>query len=352
MAEPISIASTTTFVHKDKKGNRNLRSAAKEAPNFHSEERSDEAPISDSALPIRATLPEPDAQPAPLSVEHAGIPAAQTREPMTTLFDTHAHLDDEQLIGDLDDVVARATAAGLVGIMAVATSADSAERCVQIANRFEIVQATVGIQPNYVAEAGERDWQRIVALADSPQVKAIGETGLDHYWDFAPIEIQREYFVRHVQLARRLQLPLVIHMRDPKLLDPQQADQQPCGHEILRYLREHTGSKPIQGIMHSFSGNAALAQECLAMGLHISFAGMVTYKKSHALREVAATIPPDRILIETDAPYLSPHPKRGQRPNEPALVMHTAECLAEVFGIGIEEFGRLTTDNAKRLFAV
>jgi TatD DNase family protein len=271
---------------------------------------------------------------------------------MITLFDTHAHLDDEQLFGDLDDVVGRATASGLVGIIAIATSADSAERCVQIANRFENVYASVGIQPNYVAEASEEDWQRIEALVDSPQVKAIGETGLDHYWDFAPLAIQREYFVRHIQLARRRQLPLVIHMRDPQALDPQQNERQPCGRDILRHLREQSGGEPIQGIMHSYSSNANLAQECLAIGLHISFAGMVTYKKAHALREVAATIPLERMLIETDAPYLSPHPVRGQRPNEPALVMHTAKCLAEVFGIGVEEFGRLTTQNARRLFSV
>ena len=268
------------------------------------------------------------------------------------LFDTHAHLDDEQLLGELDAVVARASAVGLVGILAIATTADSAERCVQIAQRFEHVYAAVGIQPNYAAEATENDWQCILALAESPQVKAIGETGLDHYWDFAPIELQRQCFVRHIELAGRLDLPLVIHMRDPKELDPQENELQPCGREILSHLRKHYPGQPVRGIMHSYAGNAALAQECLSMGLHISFAGMVTYKKSDKLREVASTIPSDRILIETDAPYLSPHPKRGHRPNEPALVLHTAECLANVFGVSVEEFAELTTENAQRLLAV
>lgn len=267
-------------------------------------------------------------------------------------FDTHAHLDDEQLVADLDAVVSRATAADVLDVMAIATTAASAQRCVQIAERFDRVYASVGIQPNYVAEAGEDDWQRIVALAESPHVKAIGETGLDHYWNFASIGLQREYFVRHVALARRLDLPLVIHMRDPKELDPQENEDQPCGHDILDLLRKQSAGEPIQGIMHSYAGNAALVEQCLAMGLHISFSGMVTYKKSDNLRAIAATVPLDRILIETDAPYLSPHPKRGQRPNEPALVVHTAECLAGVFGMSAREFGKLTTENAQRVLSV
>jgi TatD DNase family protein len=170
-------------------------------------------------------------------------------------------------------------------------------------------------------------------------VVALGETGLDHYWDYTPRQVQQDYFDRHIRLSQARDLPLVIHMRD-------------CEPEIVSMLRGGRGRGPLRGVMHSFTGTTETAAECLELGLYISFAGMVTYKKSEQLRRVAAIVPPDRLLIETDSPYLSPEPNRGRRPNEPAWIVHTARCLAEVRGTTVEELATQTTDNARRLFRV
>lgn len=252
------------------------------------------------------------------------------------LFDTHAHLDDEQLLLQLPDVLARARDAGVESVVAVGTTLASSRAAVEIAGRYPGVYAAVGIQPNHVAEAAAGDWEQIVELAKAPRVAAIGETGLDRYWDYAPFELQQEYFDRHIRLSQSSGLPLVIHMRD-------------CGAEMVSMLAAAGSRGPLSGVMHSFTGDAALAKECLELGLYISFAGMVTYRKSNELREVAKTIPSDRILVETDSPYLSPEPRRGQRPNEPALVVHTAECLAQLRGLPLEDFAAQTTANARRL---
>ncbi len=256
---------------------------------------------------------------------------------MMQLFDTHAHLDDEQFEQTRDEVVERARAVGVGAIVAVGTTASSSETCVELAARYDIVHAAVGIQPNYCAEAGPDDWDRVKALAQQPGVVALGETGLDRHWDYTPFDVQQDYFDRHLRLSQELDLPFIVHMRD-------------CGDDILAMVTEAASRNPLRGVMHSFTGDTELAANCVELGLYISFAGMVTYKKSTELREVAAAIPDDRILIETDAPYLSPHPKRGQRPNEPALVIHTAECLAETRGVSIEQFAQATSDNARKLF--
>jgi TatD DNase family protein len=251
--------------------------------------------------------------------------------------DTHAHLDDERLFASLDEVVERAGAAGVTSIVAIGTTAASSQECAKIAARYEGVFAAVGIQPNHAGEATPGDWPQIVALASSQKVVALGETGLDRYWKDTPFDVQQDYFDRHLRLSQERSLPLVIHMRD-------------CGADIAAMLRDARSRGPLAGVMHSFTGDADLAKECLDLGLYISFAGMVTYKKSESLREVAKTIPSDRILIETDSPYLSPEPRRGQRPNEPALVVHTAACLAEVRGASLADFAAETTANARRLF--
>jgi TatD DNase family protein len=176
----------------------------------------------------------------------------------------------------------------------------------------------------------------VVALTDSPEVVALGETGLDLYWKDTPLPQQQDYFDRHIRLSQQTGLPLVIHQRE-------------CAAEILAMLREARQRGPLRGIMHSFTGDEAMAAECVDLGLHISFAGMVTFKKSDDLRRVAAVVPADRLLVETDSPYLSPHPHRGQRPNEPALVVHTAACVAEARGMPLDELARLTTANALAL---
>ncbi len=255
------------------------------------------------------------------------------------LFDTHAHIDDAQFDAMRDDVVARAEEAGLVAIVAVGTSADTSGACVLLARRYDIVHAAVGIQPNSCAEAQAGDWDRVVELAAEADVVALGETGLDRYWDYAPLPLQQDYFDRHLRLSQQCDLPFIVHMRD-------------CEADILQMLREARLRGPLRGVMHSFTGTATGAAECIDLGLHISFAGMVTYKKSDDLRAIVRTIPADRILIETDSPYLSPHPKRGRRPNEPALVIHTATCLAEVRGAALTGLAEQTTRNARELFQV
>lgn len=253
------------------------------------------------------------------------------------LFDTHAHLDQPDFDADRADVVARAREAGVENVLSIGTTAATSTVCVRLAAEFDGVYAAVGMQPNYIAESPPGDWDRIVALAGEPGVVAIGETGLDRHWDFTPFDVQQDYFDRHIRLAAERGLPFIVHMRD-------------CDDDILKMLREAYARGPLVGVMHSFTSGHAIAEECLAMGLYVSFAGMVTYKKSDELRAVAAIVPDDRILVETDAPYLSPEPVRKIKRNEPAHVRHTATCLAEVRGVSLEAFAAQTTANARRLF--
>ena len=252
-------------------------------------------------------------------------------------FDTHAHLDDEQLVSQLEGVIGQAESAGLVGITAIGTTVSSSHQCVQLTERFQMVFAAVGIHPNHCQDATSTDWAMIEDLSKQDEVVAIGETGLDRYWDFCPLQIQKEWFAKHISLSYKTGKPLVIHMRD-------------CEADILEMLDDCRQNDRIIGIMHSFTGRWETAQQCLEWGMYISFAGMVTFKKSHELREIAARIPDDRLLVETDSPYLSPHPHRGQRPNQPALVRHTAQCLADVRGVSLDELGELTTKNAETVF--
>lgn len=255
------------------------------------------------------------------------------------LFDTHAHLNAGQFEAILPDVIQRANDAGVTKVTVVGCTAEDSQTAIDIAEQYDGVFASVGIQPNYVSEANEGDYEKIVELAKHPSVIAIGETGLDRYWDRAPFELQQEYFAKHIQLSISTGKPFIVHMRE-------------CGDDILDSLKPFTGQAPLKGIMHSFTGDAELAVKCMEFGLHISFAGMLTYKKSDDLRSVAATIPLDRLLVETDCPYLSPHPKRDQRPNEPALVRLTAECLAEQKKVSLEEIAQITTANACKLFGL
>jgi TatD DNase family protein len=254
-------------------------------------------------------------------------------------FDTHAHLDSEEFHESLPEVIERAKSAGVTRILCVGTTAASSQRCVEIAQQYEGVFAAVGIQPNYVGQANAGDWDAIIRLARSPKVVALGETGLDRYWHDTPFEQQQDYFDRHLALSQQTGLPFIVHMRD-------------CGLDVAETLRAARNRGELRGVMHSFTGDAALATECVELGLYVSFAGMVTYKKSEELQAVAREVPADRLLVETDSPYLSPHPHRGVRPNEPARVVHTGACLAETRGISVEECAALTTANACRLFRV
>jgi TatD DNase family protein len=255
------------------------------------------------------------------------------------LIDTHAHLDDERFQSDLPAVLQRANAAGVIAVVTIATTAPSSGTCVELAAKYPELYASVGIQPNHVAEAAVDAWDQVVQLATSAKVVAIGETGLDRHWNYTPFAQQEDYFARHLELARRHNLAVVIHCREAEA-------------DTVRMLREEFDRHgPIRAVMHSFTGDVATAEVCLAMGLHISFAGMVTYKNAQALRGVAAKVPLDRLLVETDSPYLAPVPLRGQR-NEPANVVHTAACLAGVLGVEQEAFASATTRNARELFGI
>jgi TatD DNase family protein len=253
------------------------------------------------------------------------------------VIDTHAHLDDPKFSGDVADVIARAAAAGLELVVTIGTDVETSRRNVELVERFPLLRCAVGIQPNHVAEARPGDFDVIVELAKRPKCVAIGETGLDRYWDRAPFPLQEEYFALHLSLSRETQKPIVIHCREAEA-------------DVVRMLRaEFDARGPIAGVMHSFTGDELTAKACLEMGLYISFAGMVTYKNAENLLRVAATIPFDRLLIETDSPYLAPVPQRGKR-NEPAYVVHTAECLAKVRGVASGVIAEQTSVNARSLF--
>jgi TatD DNase family protein len=256
------------------------------------------------------------------------------------LFDTHTHLDQPEFDADRAAVIARARAAGVEAMLGVGIDAASSAAAVQLAAQETGVWAAVGIQPNSCAQARPGDWDRIVALAAHPRVAAIGETGLDRYWDHTPIAVQRDFFARHLALAAERSLPVVIHCRD-------------AADDLMAMLRDAVGRGPLRGVMHSFSGDAALAAECVALGLFVSFSGAATYtnRKFAALREAAQSVPADRLLIETDSPYLVPQPLRGrERRNEPAWIVHTLACLAELRGVSPDELAAQTTANARRLF--
>ncbi|MGV3484876.1 MAG: TatD family hydrolase [Planctomycetaceae bacterium] len=256
------------------------------------------------------------------------------------VVDTHAHLTDEAFAESLPLILDAARQAGVIHIGVIGFDLQSSRAACELADRYaELLFASVGIQPHSSGSAAEDDWAAIERLATHPRVRALGETGLDLYWDDTPLNIQQEYFERHIHLSSLTSLPLVIHLRD-------------SGRQIVDQLRPHHAAGTIRGVMHSFTGDQQTCRDCLDMGLYISFAGMVTFKKSEALRAIAAYVPADRLLVETDCPYLSPEPFRGKRPNEPARVVHTLEVIAQARGVSYQDLALQTTDNAKRLFGL
>lgn len=256
------------------------------------------------------------------------------------MFDTHAHLDVEQFDSDRGACLARARQAGVRAIVCPGITAASSEAILRLAEDNPEIHAAVGIQPNSCAEAEPGDWDRVVKMAEHPRVVALGETGLDRHWDFTPFDVQQDYFDRHLRLAAARNLPVIIHCRE-------------AADDLLPMLLAAAARTPLAGVLHSFSEDAEFAAECLELGLYVSFSGSVTYtnKKFRSLREAAASIPADRLVIETDSPYLVPHPLRGkQRRNEPANLVLTAQALAELRGVSLDCFAAQTTANAKRLF--
>jgi TatD DNase family protein len=253
------------------------------------------------------------------------------------LIDSHCHLDFPDFIEDLDGIVARAAAAGVGRMVTISTRVRRLAELVAIAERFDNVYCSVGTHPHHADEEDGISADELIALTQHPKVVALGEAGLDNFYDNGSPEAQERGFRAHIAAARATGLPLVIHTRD--------ADAR-CG-EILE---EEVAKGPFRAVLHCYTGGRELAMKAIDLGLHISFTGILTFKKSEALRALAAELPADRIMVETDAPYLAPGKFRGKR-NEPAYVAETAKVLAETRGVSLEEIARQTTDTFFKLFA-
>lgn len=251
-------------------------------------------------------------------------------------FDSHCHLDPMRYGDDLPAVLQRARAAGVQFMHVIGTRAADSAAAADLAEREEGLTASAGIHPNDAADADDAEWEQVVRLVESGQVQAVGETGLDWYRDTAPPDLQRALFDRHIRLAQKTGLPLVIHTREST-------------DDVLAMLRESLQRGPLTAVLHSFTGTAEQAAEALTIGCFIGFAGMATFRSGGAVRDVAVKVPADRLLIETDSPFLSPEPLRGRR-NEPSHLIHTARCLAIARGETLESLAAATTANAKRLF--
>ena len=252
------------------------------------------------------------------------------------LVDSHCHLDDKRFSDDLDAVLDRAASAGVTRILTIGTGDGPPEidRAVRLADRYPQVFASVGVHPHDAAKVGPRTYDDLRALASHPKVIAFGEIGLDYHYDFSPHEVQREVFIEQLGIAQAANLPITIHTRE-------------AWDDTMSILRENYAGP---GVMHCFTGDPAQAREALALGFHLSYGGVLTFKTAESVRESARITPDDRLLVETDAPYLAPIPHRGRR-NEPALMVETARRLAEVRQTTVEAIAALTTANFDRLFA-
>jgi TatD DNase family protein len=248
--------------------------------------------------------------------------------------DSHCHLDDKRFADDINAVIDRALAAGVTKMLSIGTGdgPPGIDCAVKIADSHESVYASIGVHPHDAAKATPQTLDDLRALASNPKVIAFGEIGLDYHYDFSPREIQREVFVAQLKLARELNLPIIIHTRE-------------AWADTIEILRHHGH---IPGIMHCFTGDPAQAQEALDLGLHLAFGGAVTFKTADQIRESARITPDDRLLIETDAPYMAPVPHRGKR-NEPSFMPGTAAKLAELRGTTPEHIAQITTANFESL---
>ena len=253
---------------------------------------------------------------------------------LPVLVDTHAHLDDARLAKDEEGVLERARAAGVAWVVSIGTDLPSGRESIAHARRHEMVRATVGIHPHDASEATEAVWGELEGLVRSVKVVGVGESGLDFFRDLSPRDVQREVFARHLALAERAGLPIVIHCRDAyqDCLDVVRAERRP----------------PVCGVLHCFQGGEAAARAALDLGLFLGIGGSLTFPREDALRRVVAGLPLERLVVETDAPYLTPRPKRGK--NEPAYVRHVAERLASVLGVSLERVAAATTANAGELY--
>lgn len=253
------------------------------------------------------------------------------------LIDSHCHLDFPDFAEERAAIVARAQAAGVGRMVTISTRVKRFQQILEIAENFDDVYCSVGTHPHNAAEELEVTTDELVRLATHPKVVAIGEAGLDYFYDKAPRDAQAQGFRTHIAAARQTGLPLVIHSRD--------ADD-----DMAAIIEDETAKGAFPFILHCFSSGRRLAEIGVALGGYVSFSGILTFKNSTELRAIAADVPRDRLLVETDAPYLAPIPFRGKR-NEPALVVNTARVLAETIGVSEAEIAAITTDNCLRLFS-
>ena len=252
------------------------------------------------------------------------------------LFDSHAHVDDEKFNEDREEVIKRAFDSGLDGILNVGACMASSARAVELAEKHPQVYAAVGIHPHDAKAATEEDYQQLVRWSALDKVVAIGEIGLDYYYDFSPRDVQKEVFIRQLAVARQTGMPIIIHNRDSH-------------GDMMDILRKE--AKGLTGVFHCFSGSLEMAKELIKMGLYISVAGPITFKNAAKLPEIVAELPLERLLVETDCPYLTPQPYRGKR-NEPLYVRYVAAQIAQIRGLAEEEVARITRENVRRLFGV
>ena len=253
------------------------------------------------------------------------------------LVDSHAHLDGERFANDLHETVARATANGISHILTIGCDLESSAGSIAVAEQFEHIFAAVGVHPHDATEINPEALNTLRTMLNHPKVVALGEIGLDYYRDRSPRDIQREAFRQQIRLARETNKPIIVHDRD-------------AHEEVIEILQEEDAAQT-GGVLHCFSGDIAMAKQCLDLGFYLSFTGTITYPKNTEIRDIIKTMPIDRMLVETDCPYLSPQKFRGKR-NEPAYVRYTAEKMAEIKGLGIADVARITSRNCHDLFGI
>lgn len=251
------------------------------------------------------------------------------------LFDTHVHLNANHFEEDLDEVIERAKLADVSQMVVVGFNRETINKAIELVEQYDFLYASVGWHPVDAIHMKEADFDWLEEVAKHPKVVALGEMGLDYYWDTSSPDVQQEVFRKQIQLAKKLRLPIIIHNRE-------------ATEDVVQILKEEKAEE-VGGIMHCFSGSAEVAKECIQLNFYISLGGPVTFKNAKKPKRVAKEIPLDRLLIETDCPYLAPHPHRGKR-NEPAYVQLVAKQIAELKGISYEEVAEATTANAKKLF--
>jgi TatD DNase family protein len=261
--------------------------------------------------------------------------------------DSHAHLDGKQFDSDREQVISRARDAGVETIVAIGNGdgPGSLDCGIRLAEKFDFMYATVGIHPHEAQLATDADFAELERLARRPRVIAWGEIGLDYFYDHSPRELQQQVFVRQMELAREVRLPIIIHCR------PSANNSEDAWEDCLRLIGQHWAPSGLGGILHCFTGSWTHAKRALDMGFMISFAGNVTFPKAQPIRDAAKEVPVDRMLIETDSPYLAPVPYRGKR-NEPAFVKETARQIGELRGLSMEQVGEQTTANFHRFFSL